>query len=728
LELDDVVEAITEPKMNEKLTRIQCRMKDGKEGWVTMKGNQGTVFLDAFSPYTSFVRTLDRALEVTSKSTTKVALLVKQKSSELANCSQGPLAEARGDLSKLRPKVGSIQKKLEDLRQKVVTAKKEYSRREQTERNAQKEVRDKKTAAAILKAINEKVEVMEASASKLDEVLEPFVSLEGSALEAYATPISTVEAAETLLAKVETDMKAARDRLAEHQSTVARAAKGPLHEAKQAVAKIMVKLDATEKKNKTSMEAVRAACTRIANTRLSQAASALRGEVQKRNVSLEALFAEIAPKGANKITEDALRKHLNGLPDLKMPKEHVTLLFKQIEDGGISKRSLMKVLQQYYVCVKQISITDEFQISKSKTQRMLEVDEIVEVLEGPKGDDKLGVTRIRGKTVSDATIGWISVKGNHGTPFLKDTPKPFYECMAEAAIEKEFQSNSSEVVRVLKCEDVIEVLEGPRKDKHGEALRGKARVYPDGSQGWFTLKDREGFSNAEKEKGKHYICTTAIAVTNERDIKACKVIRKLEVGEVVKVLEAPILEKDSGVSRMRCQSLKDQTAGWVTVKGNAGTTYVEESTKHYTVVRDVPLQKTFSSEGADVVRSLAKGETIELLDEKEEKFEAVVRVKGRALSDGAVGWMTLRDKAFKSWNANYRCVTQTAIHDSLTVKNAQVLRRLEAGEIVELIEGPMEAPDLGVMRMRGRAGKDGTVGWITIKGNQGTVYLTSRAS
>jgi len=46
LEVGDVVELLTEPSEQGELLRAKCRsMKDGAEGWVTLKGNQGSVFL-----------------------------------------------------------------------------------------------------------------------------------------------------------------------------------------------------------------------------------------------------------------------------------------------------------------------------------------------------------------------------------------------------------------------------------------------------------------------------------------------------------------------------------------------------------------------------------------------------------------------------------------------------------------------------------------------------------
>ena len=46
--------------------------------------------------------------------------------------------------------------------------------------------------------------------------------------------------------------------------------------------------------------------------------------------------------------------------------------------------------------------------------------ETIEVLEGPRVDQK-GVTRIRGKALGDGATGWMSVKGNQGIPFFRES-------------------------------------------------------------------------------------------------------------------------------------------------------------------------------------------------------------------------------------------------------------------------------------------------------------------
>jgi len=203
------------------------------------------------------------------------------------------------------------------------------------------------------------------------------------------------------------------------------------------------------------------------------------------------------------------------------------------------------------------------------------------------------------------------------------------------------------------------------------------------------------------------------------NIKDCKVLRKLDKGEVLMVLEGPIDDEAAGVSRIRAKAAKDDMEGWVTTKGNAGSVYATESGRTYVVTSKTPLQNRFNSEFAKDVRTLEEGETIELLEgPKEEKAEAPLRVHGRSSTDGKVGWVSLKKGVMKLWSANYRCVEAAGITSELDSSKGEV-RSLEKGETFELLEGPKVESATGALRMKGVAAKDAATGWVTISGSDG---------
>ena len=175
---------------------------------------------------------------------------------------------------------------------------------------------------------------------------------------------------------------------------------------------------------------------------------------------------------------------------------------------------------------------------------------------------------------------------------------------------------------------------------------------------------------------------------------------------------------------MRGRTLKDEAEGWITIKGNAGTKYAEASTKHYSILQEVPLQKMMGGAGVaqTPIRTLAKGEAIQVLEGPKEVPNAPeVRIKSKALSDGAAGWVTLTAANMMPWTPFYKCLLATPLK-AAEAADAAAVRDLAVGEVVELLEGP--TPGEGkVLGMKCRADRDGAVGWCTIRDSEGKAHL-----
>ncbi|CAK9104337.1 Uncharacterized protein SCF082_LOCUS48697 [Durusdinium trenchii] len=71
----------------------------------------------------------------------------------------------------------------------------------------------------------------------------------------------------------------------------------------------------------------------------------------------------------------------------------------------------------------------------------------------------------------------------------------------------------------------------------------------------------------------------------------------------------------------------------------------------------------------------------------------------------------------------YKVVKEIVLSDNLLIEQSDQLRRMDVGEIIEVFQGPMLDPSVGVYRIHGKALKDGIVGWATVAGNQGITFL-----
>jgi len=390
--------------------------------------------------------------------------------------------------------------------------------------------------------------------------------------------------------------------------------------------------------------------------------------------------------------------------------------------GALTKLSLLEQLQDFQKCVKEIAMTTNLEVKDGKTTRKLAKDDLLEVLEVAKTEGTTSLTRYRCRAISDGKEGWVTSIGNQGTGFLEKAVKPFFCCEVESPLHSAFESSSPEV-KSMQPGDVLEVLEGPRKEDPPETLRLKGKASKDGKAGFVTLKDMAGNDNFVIEK--LLVCKQSIAITTTFNIADGKAHRKLDVGEALEVLEGPQEDSTRGLNRVRAKAKKDGTEGWVTVQGNQGTAYAEESDKHYVCKKAVPLESKMET-GSVLVRQIEEGEAFEATDApKTEKRDGIQRVKGRTLADGSEGWFSITGKSFVPWSSTYKCMTATTLNDGLELKDAKMVRKLEVGEVLEALQAPVKEPVAGVLRVRVRAKKDGICGFATIKGNQGTVLLKS---
>merc|ERR1712228_488101 len=124
-----------------------------------------------------------------------------------------------------------------------------------------------------------------------------------------------------------------------------------------------------------------------------------------------------------------------------------------------------------------------------------------------------------------------------------------------------------------------------------------------------------------------------------------KTVRRLEVGEMLEAIEGPKKEDEVGVSRVRSRSVQDGSIGWVTVKGNQGTVFLEPGCNRMACVKETAITNGLSAKDSTTLRSIAQGEVIKVLEfEKKDGSTDVMRIKAEAMKDGVIGWMTVADK------------------------------------------------------------------------------------
>lgn len=382
--------------------------------------------------------------------------------------------------------------------------------------------------------------------------------------------------------------------------------------------------------------------------------------------------------------------------------------------------AILSLLQRFLRCVQDIAITSAFDVKDGKTIRKIAVGDISAVVGEEQTDEETGLVRCQVRTLTDSKEGWVSLRGNQGTSFMERAAKPFFMCDDEVQVQVGFESNSAEARR-MQAGEVLELLEGPRKESPLEVHRVRGRALSDSKSGWVTMKDAQG--NAYLELAKILVCKMGIALTHEFDIKTGKSIRKLDIGETMAIIGETKEDAENNMSRVHVRTQRDSKEGWVTLKGNQGSSFVEESDRHYVCKMGVPLEQRFEC-GSALTRTLQAEELFEIAEgPKVETKPGASRVKGRNLSDGVEGWFNGPSDVILPWTPAYICKRAITVTDGLDIATSKNIGALEPGDKVEALDTPVIEKASGVLRARVRCEKDSLAGFVTLRSGQGSVFL-----
>lgn len=136
----------------------------------------------------------------------------------------------------------------------------------------------------------------------------------------------------------------------------------------------------------------------------------------------------------------------------------------------------------------------------------------------------------------------------------------------------------------------------------------------------------------------------------------------------------------------------------------------------------VDLVQTMGVAQGKLVRKLDVNEILELLEGPIKEINKVVRVKCRAMKDGAIGWATATGSNgvvfVEQKRVHFQVKSSTTLTDVLSAKACTTIRELKDGELLEVFVWEKVDPTTGLRRLKGRALKDGSVGWATVGYNR----------
>jgi len=139
-----------------------------------------------------------------------------------------------------------------------------------------------------------------------------------------------------------------------------------------------------------------------------------------------------------------------------------------------------------------------------------------------------------------------------------------------------------------------------------------------------------------------------VAITQGLPIKDAKSLRRLEVGEIVQALAAPVKEDQTEVQRVKARTMEDGIEGFITIAGNQGSVFLKEGVV-CKVVKETILTDCFEIEATreearkikEVTLKLKPGELLEVREwGKKQENTGLTRMKCKVKSSGAIGYVT----------------------------------------------------------------------------------------
>lgn len=430
----------------------------------------------------------------------------------------------------------------------------------------------------------------------------------------------------------------------------------------------------------------------------------------------DGLFAQIAGGDSEIHIDRCADYYLARQPELYEDK--VRFAFRRIAPYGLSKSGLAGVIARVMKVKRELTITDDFAITVAKSKRRVEPGELLEVLTEEKEDLDLALKRAQCRALRDGTVGWVTLKSASGESFVDSVPKPYLWLPQGAALTVGPEASSG-LVRELFAEEVVALIEGPRKDAIMSDKRVRGMACMEDTAGWLQVEDKSGKVIAKLSKV--HKCTESVAMTDVADFETCNMLRRIEAGEALEQLPDKLVVPSEGGSRGKFRACRDGTEGWVTISGSQGTHYLKPAPRHYVCLEAAPLHAGLGAE-SEVVRVLMPGEAFAGYEEPKDVDGADGKTfyKVRTSKDGVEGWIAAsKELKAEPWRHRYQVTRTVPLTKTLAANEAaetvEVVRMLDPEELVDAAEPPIEDRSSGQLRVRCSTLRDKVVGWATVR-------------
>eukprot|EP00397_Hematodinium_sp_SG-2012_P052813 GEMP01062680.1.p1 GENE.GEMP01062680.1~~GEMP01062680.1.p1 ORF type:complete len:252 (+),score=101.64 GEMP01062680.1:110-865(+) len=205
--------------------------------------------------------------------------------------------------------------------------------------------------------------------------------------------------------------------------------------------------------------------------------------------------------------------------------------------------------------------------------------------------------------------------------FTKDTLPSiltfYYRVQKPCLLTDILEAKECKKIRKLKVEEILELEEDHLEDDECGIVRFKVTALADKAQGYVALAGNKGTQYLSVlRRGYKVVKHTIISEQLSLDTTP-KIVRKLKVGEILRMVEPPVLDEKSTLWRIKAMALGDNIEGYVTVLGNQGTCFLANCD----IPADIPVIADLPTADEEMKDVAVKKEEVKEEDVKEEVKE-----------------------------------------------------------------------------------------------------------
>lgn len=187
-------------------------------------------------------------------------------------------------------------------------------------------------------------------------------------------------------------------------------------------------------------------------------------------------------------------------------------------------------------------------------------------------------------TITGRVYGKISpgASGNVSAQQFGFLTNCYYRVTKPTTLIDTLSIKGGNILHRLKINDSVRVIGVAEVDESSTTVRH--RVIFEDKEGYVTIKGNQGSVFLEPQSF-HFQVTKDTVLTNKFDMQAFSVVRRLKIGDVLRARSLPKEESKSGLWRLEvicllpkdaaCKTTEEDNSGFVTMKGNQGTTFLE---------------------------------------------------------------------------------------------------------------------------------------------------------